>query len=129
MLNDIIPYIELPWYYLFNNSGMFESGKNNLFAHAFFDIGMKSFEDFTKRIIKLKPKSLDKSKEVIKKRVDYLCHFLIIRINKVDEIKIFIINFKSLKGELNDNKNFNHNVKGKEIIFEDLKNNYNDSKR
>ena len=72
---------------------------------------------------------MDKSKEVIKKRVDYLCHFLIIRINKVDEIKIFINNFKSLKGELNDNKNFNHNVKGKEIIFEDLKNNYNDSKR
>ena len=34
-----------------------------------------------------------------------------------------------MKGELNDNKNFNHNVKGKEIIFEDLKNNYNDSKR
>ena len=34
-----------------------------------------------------------------------------------------------MKGELNDNKNFNHNVKGKEIIFENLKNNYNDSKR
>ena len=68
LLNEIIPYIESPWYYLFNNSWMFESGKNNLFAHTFFDIGMKSFEDFTKRIIKLKPKNLDKAKEVIKKR-------------------------------------------------------------
>ena len=66
--NEIIPYIESPWYYQFNNSGMFESGDNNPFAHTFFDLGIKSFEEFTKRIIKLKPKSLDKSREVIKER-------------------------------------------------------------
>jgi len=134
VFNEIIPYIELPWYYQFNNSGMFESGENNPFAHAFFDIGMKSFEDFTKRIFKLKPKSLDKSKEVIKqrhileKRISFLHESLTKGLNLIDEIKILINNIKSLNGELNDNKNKN-NVNGKEIIFEVLKNKYNDSIR
>lgn len=114
---------------------MFEIGENNLFAHAFFDLGMKSFEDFTKRIIKLKPKSLDKSKEVIKerqileKRVEILSKSLTKGLNKVEEIKILINNLKSLEGELNDSKTFKKNVYGREIIFEDLKNKYNDSKR
>lgn len=114
---------------------MFEIGENNLFAHAFFDLGMKSFEDFTKRIIKLKPKSLDKSKEVIKerqileKRVEILSKSLTKGLNKVEEIKILINNLKSLEGELNDSKTFEKNVYGREIIFEDLKNKYNDSKR
>ena len=113
---------------------MFESGENNPFTHAFFDIGMKSFEDFTKRIIKLKPKSLDKSKEVIKqrhkleKRVGALYDSLTKGLNKINEIKILLNNIKGLNGELNDNKN-KHNVNGKEIIFEVLKNKYNDSIR
>ena len=104
--NEIIPYIESPWYYQFNNSGMFESGENNPFAQAFFDIGMKSFEDFTKRIIKLKSKSLDKSKEVIKqrhileKRVGIFYDSLTKTLNKIDEIKILINNIKSLNGSL-----------------------------
>ena len=117
MLSEIIPYIEKPWYYTFNNSGIFESGENNPLTYIFFDIGMKSFEEFTKRIAKLKPKSLDKSRDVLKerqsleKRVELLSEALTKGINKVDEIKAVIKMVKSLKGDLNDSKNFKYKKK------------------
>jgi len=117
MFSEIIPYIENPWYYTFNNSGIFESGENNPLTHTFFDIGMKSFEDFTKRIIKLKPKSLDKSKDVLKerqkleKRVELLSESLTKILNKVDEVKSTIKMVKNLKGDLNDSKNFKYKKK------------------
>ena len=117
MFSEIIPYIENPWYYTFNNSGIFECGANNPLTHTFFDIGMKSFEDFTKRIAKLKPKSLDKSRDVLKerqsleKRVELLSEALTKGLNKVDEIKSVIKMVKSLKGDLNDSKNFKYKQK------------------
>ena len=117
MFSEIIPYIENPWYYTFNNSGIFECGANNPLTHTFFDIGMKSFEDFTKRIAKLKPKSLDKSRDVLKerqsleKRVELLSDALTKGLNKVDEIKSVIKMVKSLKGDLNDSKNFKYKQK------------------
>lgn len=117
MFSEIIPYIEVPWYYTFNNSGIFENGENNPLTHTFFDIGMKSFEDFTKRIIKLRPKSLDKSRDVLKerqtleKRVELLSDALTKGLNKVDEIKSVIKMVKSLKGDLNDSKNFKYKKK------------------
>ena len=51
MFHEIIPYIENPWYYKFNNSGIFEK---NLSNRSFFDLDMESFADFTKRINKFK---------------------------------------------------------------------------
>ena len=117
MFSEIIPFIEEPWYYTFNNSGIFENGENNPLTHTFFDIGMKSFEDFTKRIIKLKPKSLEKSKDVLKerqsleKRVELLSESLTKILNKVDEVKSIIKMVKSLKGDLNDSKNFTYKKK------------------
>ena len=117
MFSEIIPYIEEPWYYTFNNSGIFESGENNPLTHTFFDIGMKSFEEFTKRIVKLKPKSLDRSKDVLKerqaleKRVEILSEALTKGLNKIDEIKSVIKMVKNLKGDLNDSKNFKYKTK------------------
>lgn len=117
MFSEIIPYIEHPWYYTFNNSGIFESGENNPLTQTFFNIGMKSFEDFTKRIIKLKPKSLDKSKDVLKERqtletrVELLSESLTKILNKVDEVKSVIKMVKNLKGDLNDSKNFKYKTK------------------
>ena len=50
MFHEIIPYIENPWYYKFNNSGIFEKYLENEFNKSFFKLGMKSFEEFTLRI-------------------------------------------------------------------------------
>lgn len=122
MFSEIIPYIEEPWYYTFNNSGIFESGENNPLTHTFFDIGMKSFEEFTKRIIKLKPKSLDRSKDVLKerqaleKRVEILSEALTKGLNKIDEIKSVIKMVKNLKGDLNDSKNFKYKQKKIKLV-------------
>lgn len=124
MFSEIIPHIEKPWYYNFNNSGIFESGENNPLTKTFFDIGMKSFEDFTKRIARLKPKSLDKSKDVLKerqsleKRVELLSNYLTKILNKVDEVKSLIKMVKNLKGDLNDSKNFKY--KKKKITLEHI---------
>ena len=68
MFHEIIPYIENPWFYKFNNSGIFEKDVENEFNKFFFKLGMKSFEDFTLRIKKLKKISLSKSKEVLQER-------------------------------------------------------------
>ena len=53
MFHEIIPYIENPWFYKFNNSGIFEKDLDNEFNKSFFKLGMKSFEDFTLRIKKI----------------------------------------------------------------------------
>ena len=124
MFNEIIPYIENPWYYNFNNSGIFECGENNPLTHTFFDIGMKSFEEFVKRINKLKPKSLEKSKDVLRERqtletrVNLLSEALNKILNKVDEVKSTIKMVKNLKGDLNDSKNFKY--KKKKITLEHI---------
>ena len=47
MFHEIILYIENPWYYKFNNSGIFEKDLENEFNKSFFKLGMKSFEEFT----------------------------------------------------------------------------------
>ena len=117
MFSEIIPYIEKPCYYNVNNSGIFESGENNPLTHTFFDIGMKSFEDFTNRIKTIKPKSLDTSKAVLyernalETRVDLLSESLTKILNKVDEVKSTIKLVKNLKGDLNDSKNFKYKTK------------------
>ena len=52
MLVEIIPYIENPWFYKFNNSGIFQKDLDNEFNESFFKLGIKIFEDLTNRIIK-----------------------------------------------------------------------------
>ena len=52
MFIEIIPYIENPLFYKFNNSGIFEKDLDNEFNKSFFKLGIKNFEDFTNRIIK-----------------------------------------------------------------------------
>ena len=52
MFVEIIPYIENPWFYKFNNSGIFQKDLDNEFNESFFKLGIKIFEDLTNRIIK-----------------------------------------------------------------------------
>lgn len=117
MFHEIIPYIENPWFYKFNNSGIFEKDVKNKFNKSFFELGMESFEDFTVRIKKLKKISLNKSKEVLierqhlEKQVEILQVALKEGIDKVNYIKSIISMIKSVKGNLNGAKNFTKKVK------------------
>ena len=47
MFHEIISFIENPWFYKFNNSGIFEKDIENEFNLSFFNLGMNSFKDFT----------------------------------------------------------------------------------
>ena len=117
MFHEIIPHIEKPWYYKFNNSGIFEKDLENEFNKSFFKLGMKSFEDFTIRIKKLKKVSLNKSKEVLEERqhlekqVEILQVSLKEGLDKINYIKEIIKMIKSVKGNLNDSKNFTKKIK------------------
>jgi len=112
MFHEIIPYIKTPWFYKFNNSGIFEKDIENEFNLSFFNLGMKSFKDFTCRIKELKKISLNKSKEVLQERqhlekqVEILQIALKEGIDKVNYIKGIINMIKSVKGNLNGAKNF-----------------------
>ena len=48
MLVEIIPYIENPWFYKFNNSIIFEKDLDNEFNESFFKLGIKNFWGFYK---------------------------------------------------------------------------------
>ena len=117
MFHEIIPYIENPWFYKFNNSGIFEKDVENEFNKSFFKLGMKSFEDFTARIKRLKKISLCKTKEVLierqhlEKQVEILQVALKEGIDKVNYIKSIITMIKSVKGNLNGSKNFTKKIK------------------
>jgi hypothetical protein len=52
-----IPHIKKSWYYKFNNSAIFTSNREDEFTKIFFKLGMQSFENFIKKIIKLGIKS------------------------------------------------------------------------
>ena len=122
MFHEIIPYIENPWYYKFNNSGIFEKDLGNEFNKSFFKLGMKSFEDFTLRIKKLKKISLNKSKEVLQERqhlekqVEILQTSLKQGLDKINYIKGIIQMIKSVKGNLNGAKNFTKKIKTPKVI-------------
>lgn len=117
MFHEIIPYIQSPWFYKFNNSGIFEKDIQNEFNLSFFNLGMKSFKDFTQRVKSLKKISLNKSKEVLQERqhlekqVEILQISLKEAIDKVNYIKGIINMIKSVKGNLNGAKNFTKKIK------------------
>ena len=118
MFNEIVPYIETPWYFKFNNSGVFIKDINDEYiCKLFFNISMKNFKDFTEKIKKLNKVSLLKSKDVLKERfnlekqVEILQPLLKEGIDKVNYIKEIINIIISLKRDLNDSKNFTCKVK------------------
>ena len=49
LFNEIIPYIESPYFFKFNNSSIFTKDINNEFNKAFFNISMKNIKDFNER--------------------------------------------------------------------------------
>ena len=93
LLNDLSfssvkDYLKEPWYFKVNNSAIF-SDINDQFMYSFYEMGMKSYEQFLNKIKKLSPKRVKMSQEVIvkRKRINLLTDFLMDEIND----NIFII--------------------------------------
>ena len=121
VFSTVIPHISKPWYYKFNNSAIFSSDREDEFTKMFFKLGMKSFEEFTYKLIRLPRKSLTQSKQVLEERnrleqcVEILTVKLRKGLDKVEYIKGIIKMISSLKGDLNDSKNFTKVIKTPKI--------------
>ncbi|EMD47485.1 Hypothetical protein EHI5A_248890 [Entamoeba histolytica KU27] len=68
IFSTIIPEIDEPWYLKFNNSAIYSDKTEDVFTQMFWKLGMKSFDDFITKLEILPRKSLEKSKEVLRKR-------------------------------------------------------------
>ena len=105
------------WYYKFNNSAIFEDNREDEFTQMFWRLGMKNFVDFKKKLKTLPRKSLTLSRKVLDQRklledkVQILSNKLRVGLNKIEEIKGIIKMLLSLKGDLNDSKNFKKTIK------------------
>ena len=121
VFSTVIPHIKKPWFYKFNNSAIFSSNREDEFTKMFFKLGMKSFEEFTQKLIKLPRKSLTQSKQVLEERnrlekcVEILTIKLRAGLDKVEYIKGILKMVSSLKGDLNDSKNFTKVIKTPKI--------------
>ena len=121
VFSTVIPHIKKPWFYKFNNSAIFSSNREDEFTKMFFKLGMKSFEEFTQKLIKLPRKSLTQSKQVLEERnrlekcVEILTVKLRAGLDKVEYIKGILKMVSSLKGDLNDSKNFTKVIKTPKI--------------
>lgn len=121
VFSTVIPHISKPWFYKFNNSAIFASDREDEFTKMFFKLGMKSFEEFTQKLIRLPRKSLAQSKQVLEERnrleqcVEILTVKLRNGLDKIEYIKNIIKMISSLKGDLNDSKNFTRVIKTPKI--------------
>ena len=69
IFSSIIPYLNKPWYYQFNNSAIFSTDRKDKLTECFFELSMKNMEEFTKTLLKLPKKSLIQTKQVLEERI------------------------------------------------------------
>ena len=129
MFSSLIPYLNKPWYYKFNNSAIFDDNLEEEFPKMFFKMGMKSFEEFKKRLIKMPKKSLIQTKQVLEERnkldkfSEILTNKLAEGIDKVNYIKDLLNTISTLKRDLNNSKNIPKSYLDTKIkLFKELKN-------
>ncbi|GAB1222210.1 hypothetical protein ENUP19_0098G0022 [Entamoeba nuttalli] len=68
MFSTIIPEIDNPWYLKFNNSAIYDDNTEDEFTQMFWKLCMKNFDDFITKLVTLPRISLEKSREVLKRR-------------------------------------------------------------
>ena len=121
VFSNVIPYIKKPWFYKFNNSAIFASQREDEFTKMFFKLGMKSFEEFTQKLITLPRKSLTQTKQVLdeRRKLESCAEILTLKLrtglDKIEYIKGILKMVSSLKGDLNDSKNFTKVIKTPKI--------------
>ncbi|BFU18677.1 hypothetical protein conserved [Entamoeba histolytica] len=112
IFSTIIPEIDEPWYLKFNNSAIYSDKTEDVFTQMFWKLGMKSFDDFITKLEILPRKSLEKSKEVLRKRECIKAQIEGIRISlnnglaKMNEIKQIYEQLKENQDKVKNNENF-----------------------
>ena len=112
IFSSIIPYLNKPWYYKFNNSATFytDIGEFNKF---YFKFSMKNMEEFTKTLIKLPRKNLTQTRQVLEERIkiekngEILYKKLNEGMDKINNIKRILEIVSIIKRDVNIYKNLN----------------------
>lgn len=114
IFNEIINSIKEEkeeWYLTFNNSAFFNNKINN-YTKMYWELGIQSYQEFTKKLERLSPKSLTLTKKVLEERtklensVSNLTPQLDNALNIMNNFKNTIKQVEKLKGDVKDNKNF-----------------------
>ncbi|GAB1228272.1 hypothetical protein ENUP19_0391G0001 [Entamoeba nuttalli] len=112
VFSTIIPEITPPWYLKFNNSAIYDDNTEDGFTQMFWKLGMKNFDDFITKLQTLPRISLEKSREVLKRREQIKAQLDAIRISlnngfsKMNEIKQIYEQFYLNREKVKNNKNF-----------------------
>ncbi|GAB1226167.1 hypothetical protein ENUP19_0277G0003 [Entamoeba nuttalli] len=116
IFSTIIPEIDNPWYLKFNNSAIYDDNTEDKFTQMFWELGMKSFDDFITKLEILPRKSLEKSKEVLRKRecikaqIEGIRTSLNSQLAKMNEIKQIYKQFSENQDKVKNNENFTFTV-------------------
>ncbi|EDR26952.1 hypothetical protein, conserved [Entamoeba dispar SAW760] len=116
IFSSVIPEIDEPWYLKFNNSAIYDDNTGDEFTQIFWKLGMKNFDDFIEKLKKLPKKSLEQSREVLRRRerikaqIEGLRISLNNGISKMDEIKQYYEQFYLNRDKVNNNQNFTFTV-------------------
>ncbi|EDR27868.1 hypothetical protein, conserved [Entamoeba dispar SAW760] len=68
VFSTIIPEIDKPWYLKFNCLYIYKDNTENPLTQNFWELSMKNFDEFIKKVKKLPRTSLEKSRDVLKSR-------------------------------------------------------------
>ncbi|BFU21273.1 Zeta toxin/Type II/IV secretion system protein/Elongation factor Tu GTP binding domain/Septin/AIG1 family/50S ribosome-binding GTPase, putative [Entamoeba histolytica] len=116
IFSTIIPEIDNPWYLKFNNSAIYDDNTEDEFTQMFWKLGMKNFDDFITKLLNLPRISLEKSREVLKRRerikvqLEGLRTSLNNGLSKLDEIKQIYEQFYLNRDKVKNNENFTFTV-------------------
>jgi len=117
IFNKIIPQIESPYYYVFNNSAFFTNDINYKFTKFFWKLGIDNFKGFINRLEKSEKISLNQTKEVLKERknlqklITLLQEKLTIISDKISKSKYIYENKNKLEKNVKDSEKFTCVVK------------------
>ncbi|GAT99284.1 hypothetical protein conserved [Entamoeba histolytica] len=112
IFSTIIPEITPPWYLKFNNSAIYDDNTEDEFTQMFWKLGMKNFDDFITKLVTLPRISLEKSREVLKKReqikaqLDAIKTSLNIGFSKMNEIEQTRKQFYDNREKVKKNQDF-----------------------
>ena len=124
--DKIIPHVEPPWYYKFNNSAFFSLNMNDQFTRMFWDLGMRSFKRFIKRLEKMKKITLNQTKEVLTERkklenlIVILQEKLKIGLDKVTLCKEEYKMINDLEKDVKDSENYTKEINVPKVRKVDL---------
>ncbi|EMD44969.1 Hypothetical protein EHI5A_177750 [Entamoeba histolytica KU27] len=117
IFSTIIPEIDEPWYLKFNNSAIYSDKTEDVFTQMFWELSMKNFDDFITKLVTLPRISLEKSREVLKRRerikvqLEGLRISLNSRFAKMNEIKQIYEQLYLNRDKVKDNENFTFTVR------------------